>query len=64
MENGAVLRSWTLYRIGDEEDTLLAVNRIHHMIPADVVEVTGYNKSIIYKDWEINNEDTKQKGTA
>ena len=61
MVNKAIINGSFLYRIEDEEDTLLIISRQHKIIPPVIKEITGFNKNSVYKDWEITNENSKQK---
>lgn len=44
-----------------DDDTLIGVNRSLDLCPPDIIEITGYNKKVFYKDWEIEEKENGQQ---
>jgi len=45
----------------DKDTTVLAVARSNKIEPPAIIELTGFVKNNFFKDWEIHNENNKQK---
>jgi len=61
LENKAVVEGSFFYMLEDKDTTVLAVARSNKIEPPAIIELTGFVKNNFFKDWEIHNENNKQK---